>query len=147
MALHRALMELQALKEALHQAEIAEATQAARVIELAGGRTQGGRHAATVIQAGFHGYMARSYVRGLREEDDLNHYAATVIQAGLHGLLARRAMHEERAHRRELRAAATIQARAVGKRVRESCREMRSSSSARSVRASDAIAGGPPRLQ
>lgn len=105
--LPKAEEELQALREELQRVERAEATAAMQVILSARGVQRDPseleywcfQHAAVEIQAGFHGLVARRWVREQRRRLSLDggegwetpeEVAATIIQAGFHGMLTRR---------------------------------------------------------
>jgi hypothetical protein len=122
--LGQALDELATLREKLRCAEMAEARQAVRIIEIA---SEGmATRAATAIQAGFHGYMARSWVRRVRPRRSVPDVAATVIQASYHGSVARRAARDVRHEAlRQQMAALSMQAAARGLEARRWSRDVR----------------------
>lgn len=121
--LARALRELEDLRQQLHRAEVAEAVHAAKVIALA---SEGQKaRAARTIQAGFHGYMARAWVRELHAAADEEMAAATAIQASWHGATARRMSRELTGAGVERQSAATaIQATFHGASARRTSREL-----------------------
>ena len=93
--LARALAELEELREKLNAAEMAETVAAVKVIEIA---NEGlAARAATAIQAGYHGAIARNFVRELCADAVASDAAATAIQSSFHGAAARRTMREQRA--------------------------------------------------
>ena len=114
-----ALKELDQLREQLNRAEVAEAVQAAKVIEMANDGVA--ERAARYIQASYHGHVARSWARDVRMDA-----AATSIQAAYHGSYARRCVRAEiGAESERRRAANAIQAATHGHRARSYCRELR----------------------
>ena len=114
-----ALKELQQLREKLNRAEVAEAVQAAKVIEIANDGLA--VRAARYIQASYHGHVARSWARDVRMDA-----AATSIQAAYHGSYARRCVRAEiGAESERRRAANAIQAATHGHSARSYCRGLR----------------------
>ena len=118
----RAEDELKELLAQLERVEVAEARQAAHVIAMAGQRTEA--QAATLIQAAFHGMMARAWCPVLRIERCER--SAVLIQSAFHGYYAR---SQARASRRDALeqqfAATTIQAARHGQHARSFVREVR----------------------
>jgi len=96
--------ELHALREELRRVEVAEATMAARAMQVILNSPTSLEQfvfteASTVIQAGFHGFVCRRWMRdacATMEEDRSE--AASAIQACYHGMVCRRWLREDNRH-------------------------------------------------
>ena len=103
--LEKALDELESLRRELQRVEAEEARHAAKVITLVNERDPNSpkkrAESATAIQAGFHGFKARSYVESMRDAQAIEDNAAVIIQASYHGQYARAITRERRKLARE----------------------------------------------